>query len=115
MNGDVSLCLSHHRTDPGANTILFNRNTDQYWLVVQTHLLEAVRAGRAGVGAAHHADDEADLGVPVLGVGDGAGLHDVPVTLGGSVLTLELVTALDLRSLNQQERNVRSQDHQVLP
>ena len=73
--------------------------TDQYRLIVQAHLLEAVRPGLAGVWAAHHADDEGDLGVPVLGVGQGAGLHDVPVTLGSSVLALELVAAINLRSL----------------
>ena len=62
-------------------------------LIVQTHLLEAVRPSGAGVGAAHHADDQVDLHVPVLGVGDGAGLHHVPVALGSSVLAGELVTS----------------------
>ena len=72
---------------------------DHYRLIVQAHLLEAVRPGLAGVWAAHHADDEGDLGVSVLGVGQGAGLHDVPVALGSSVLALELVTALNLSGL----------------
>ena len=40
-----------------------------------------------------------DLGVPVLGVGEGAGLHDVAVTLSSSVLTLELVATINLRGL----------------
>ena len=104
VNGVVFvLCLS----DQCANIILLN--TDQDWLIVQAHLLEAVRAGRAGTGAAHHADDEADLDVPVLGVGEGAGLHDVPVALVSSVLTLELVTALNLRSLGSSKKGWASQ------
>ena len=78
---------------------MFSVLTDQDWLIVQAHLLEAVRAGSAGVWAAHHADNEVDLGVPVLGVGEGAGLHDVAVTLSRSVLTLELVATINLRGL----------------
>ena len=47
-------------------------------------------------------DDEVDLHVPVLGVGDGAGLHDVPVTLVSPVLAGELVTpAINLRGLGK--------------
>ena len=47
-------------------------------------------------------DDEVDLHVPVLGVGDGAGLHDVPVTLVSPVLAGELVTSsINLRGLGK--------------
>ena len=74
-------------------------------LIVQTPLLEAVRPGVARVWAAHHADDQVDLDVPVLGVGDGAGLHNVPVALGSSVLAGELVTsALHLDGVSEAVR-----------
>ena len=66
----------------------------QYGLVVQSLLLEAVRARLVGSGGAHHADDQPHGGVIVRGVGDGAGLDQVTVTLIRPVLALKLVTLL---------------------
>ena len=69
-------------------------NLYQNGLVVQSLLREAVRARLVGSGGAHHADDQLHGGVIVRGVGDGAGLNHVTVTLIRSVLTLKLVTLL---------------------
>ena len=73
--------------------------------IVKTELVKAVRPGGAGVGAAHHTDDEVDLHVLVLGVSDGACLYNVPVTLVGSVLTLKLVSSVNLNSMGFTVRN----------
>ena len=66
----------------------------QNGLIVQSVLLEAVWARLVGSGGAHHADDQVHGGVVVRGVGDGAGLDQVTVTLIRPVLTLKLVTRL---------------------
>ena len=84
-------CL-HYRITITILCIFYNLYQDG--LVVQALLLEAVRARLVGSGGAHHADDQLHGCVVVRGVGDGAGLHQVTVTLIRPVLTLKLVTLL---------------------
>ena len=76
-------------------------HTNQDRSIVKTELVKAVRPGGAGVGAAHHTDDEVDLHVLVLGVSDGACLYNVPVTLVGPVLTFKLVSSVDLHGISK--------------
>ena len=64
------------------------------WLIVETRLCEAVRSGLVRGGGGHHADDEGGAGGGVRGVGETAGLHNIPVALPLPVLALKLVRSV---------------------
>ena len=53
------------------------------------------------IGCLASPDDEVDLHVLVLGVSDGACLYNVPVTLIWSVLTLKLVSSINLHGISK--------------
>ena len=64
------------------------------WLEVDSRLCEAIRSRLVRGGGGHHADDEGGAGGGVRGVGDGAGLYNIPVALPLPMLALKLVRSV---------------------
>ena len=70
--------------------------TDHNWLIVKAKLFKTSRASLVWGRRTHHAGDEADQGVLVGGVGDGAGLDHVPIAFPLAMLAFKLVCTINL-------------------